>query len=472
MSDILHIPDFESVLSENIIDSSGNESLTNLKDNTSESLGSHDTIESIPKKSKKSKNKKMAKQEIESIEQLMTHEEDDGESLMEDDFTVESYGSSESGSEGSSDDGSSESGSEGSSDDGSSESGSEGSSESGSSSEEESDEESSDFEYASVDIDDMDSDDDSENELDEISEIDEDEEHIYPEEEEDDDLGGEDVATASLVAASLVSGMTIGKTKTGMSWTHLMFNVVAIGGLGIALYFAWSRIRELTKNLKELEESNHMAMTERDVQVITTQVIDEMLKESDSEDEVIETIVEEEKLETIVESEEESIPDLVKSESVESFVDIDSPQMQENLNDSPVHVQKPYEFKSEINMAQDLIREPSKIVEKIVEEPVHVEEPKIVEEPVHVEEPKIIEEPVHVEEPNITEEPVIIEKVIEEIVKKVEIIDVEEEFLTIPKKEVVVKIEKTDELQDLMGAMSQMSINDKPVRAKRAVRKK
>ena len=459
MSDILHIPDFESVLSENIIDSSGNESLTNLKDNTSESLGSHDTIESIPKKSKKSKNKKMAKQEIESIEQLMTHEEDDGESLMEDDFTVESYGSSESGSEGSSDDGSSESGSEGSSesgsegssDDGSSESGSEGSSESGSSSEEESDEESSDFEYASVDIADMDSDDDSENELDEISEIDEDEEHIYPEEEEDDDLGGEDVATASLVAASLVSGMTIGKTKTGMSWTHLMFNVVAIGGLGIALYFAWSRIRELTKNLKELEESNHMAMTERDVQVITTQVIDEMLKESDSEDEVIETIVEEEKLETIVESEEESIPDLVKSESVESFVDIDSPQMQENLNDSPVHVQKPYEFKSEINMVQDLIRverEPSKIVEKIVEEPVHVEEPKI------------------------TEEPVIIEKVIEEIVKKVDIIDVEEEFLTIPKKEVVVKIEKTDELQDLMGAMSQMSINDKPVRAKRAVRKK
>ena len=451
MSDILHIPDFESVLSENIIDSSGNESLTNLKDNTSESLGSHDTIESIPKKSKKSKNKKMAKQEIESIEQLMTHEEDDGESLMEDDFTVESYGSSESGSEGSSDDGSSESGSEDSSDDGSSESGSEGSSESGSSSEEESDEESSDFEYASVDIADMDSDDDSENELDEISEIDEDEEHIYPEEEEDDDLGGEDVATASLVAASLVSGMTIGKTKTGMSWTHLMFNVVAIGGLGIALYFAWSRIRELTKNLKELEESNHMAMTERDVQVITTQVIDEMLKESDSEDEVIETIVEEEKLETIVESEEESIPDLVKSESVESFVDIDSPQMQENLNDSPVHVQKPYEFKSEINMVQDLIRverEPSKIVEKIVEEPVHVEEPEIIEEPV------------------------IIEKVIEEIVKKVEIIDVEEEFLTIPKKEVVVKIEKTDELQDLMGAMSQMSINDKPVRAKRAVRKK
>lgn len=95
---------------------------------------------------------------------------------------------------------------------------------------------------------------------------DEDDEEVHY---EDTDLGGEDVATASLIAASLVAGGGAVRSGTGWTWMSVFIVLSAAGGLGLVLLYAIKRINDLTRLVKSLEENSHMAINERDVQVIT-----------------------------------------------------------------------------------------------------------------------------------------------------------------------------------------------------------
>lgn len=117
-----------------------------------------------------------------------------------------------------------------------------------------------------------------------------DEDHVYEEgnmdeqEEvcyEDTDLGGEKVDAASLVAASIIAGGGAVRSGSGWTWTSIFVVFAAAGGLGIVLLYAIKRINDLTRLVKVLEENSDMAMNERDVQVITTKVIGDMLEDSE-----------------------------------------------------------------------------------------------------------------------------------------------------------------------------------------------
>ena len=123
-----------------------------------------------------------------------------------------------------------------------------------------------------------------EEEEDEEEDVEEDEEEDEEEHEvcyENTDLGGENVDTASLIAASILAGGGAVRSGTGWTWTSIFIIISAAGGIGIVLLYAINRISELTRLVKTLEENSHMAISERDVQVITTQIIGDMLEDAD-----------------------------------------------------------------------------------------------------------------------------------------------------------------------------------------------
>ena len=93
------------------------------------------------------------------------------------------------------------------------------------------------------------------------------------------DLGGEDVATASMLAASLLAGGGAVRSRTGWTSVNMLVVLSAAGALGLILLYTIKRINDLTRLVKILEENSHMTMNERDVQVITAQVIDDMLED-------------------------------------------------------------------------------------------------------------------------------------------------------------------------------------------------
>ena len=133
-----------------------------------------------------------------------------------------------------------------------------------------------------------DDDNDDEDEEDEEDEEDDGDEEMEIDEQEvcyeDTDLGGEDAATASLLAASLVAGGSVARSRTGWTWTSIFVVLSAAGGLGIVLLYAIKRINELNRLVQKLEENSHMALNQRDVQVITTQVIGDILQDSEIAD--------------------------------------------------------------------------------------------------------------------------------------------------------------------------------------------
>jgi len=138
------------------------------------------------------------------------------------------------------------------------------------------------------------------------------------------DLGGEDVATASMLAASLVAGTGAVRSGTGWTWVNMIVILSAAGGLGLVLLYAIKRINDLTRLVKTLEENSHMAMNERDVQVITTQVIGDMLEDVENTPSANEKTfqpVEEDGVQTEFEK-FEKLEKLEKLEKAQSIADI------------------------------------------------------------------------------------------------------------------------------------------------------
>ncbi|CAN0249509.1 unnamed protein product [Ectocarpus sp. 6 AP-2014] len=180
-----------------------------------------------------------------------------------------------------------------------------------------------------------------------IGECDEEEcgvEHVYEQEEDTDDegeeeggeeeggiyddtdLGGQTVDTASMIAASVVAGAGAVRSGTGWTWTSMFIVLSAAGGVGIVLLYAIKRINELTRLVKTLEENSHMAINERDVQVITTQVIGDMLEDTDnSRDATIDTPEGSERGSSI------ETPHEVQRECIIQTQAVDRPQFQAEL---------------------------------------------------------------------------------------------------------------------------------------------
>ena len=91
----------------------------------------------------------------------------------------------------------------------------------------------------------------------------------------DEDIGGQSVASASVVAAGLAGCSMVSSSKRkGM----LIVAVVSLGIMTIVVYTLWQKIREMRKELKELEKQQDMGLNDKDVQSITTQVLEDFLR--------------------------------------------------------------------------------------------------------------------------------------------------------------------------------------------------
>lgn len=96
----------------------------------------------------------------------------------------------------------------------------------------------------------------------------------------DEDLGGEAIAAASTIAgASVLSGL---RGKRG-----LVLGILLTAILACALYFIWRKMQDMKNKIIQLEKQQEMGLNDRDVQVISSQVLEDYLKQDpeDADDE-------------------------------------------------------------------------------------------------------------------------------------------------------------------------------------------
>ena len=88
----------------------------------------------------------------------------------------------------------------------------------------------------------------------------------------DEDLGGESVASASVIAG-LAGCSMISSNRKG--WA--LFAFASIGVLSVVIYMLWKKIQELNKNINTIEKNQDMGLSDKDVESITTQVLEDFL---------------------------------------------------------------------------------------------------------------------------------------------------------------------------------------------------
>lgn len=90
----------------------------------------------------------------------------------------------------------------------------------------------------------------------------------------DEDIGGQSVASASVVAAGLVGSSMVTSNRKGV----MVVALVSFGIMTIVIYTLWKKINEMRKEIKELEKQQDMGLNDKDVQSITTQVLEDFLR--------------------------------------------------------------------------------------------------------------------------------------------------------------------------------------------------
>lgn len=89
----------------------------------------------------------------------------------------------------------------------------------------------------------------------------------------DDDLGGEAIAAASTVAGvTALSSMRLRR--------NLIIGVILAALGAVALYYVWRKIQDMKKKIAQLEQQQEMGLNDRDVQCISTQVLQDYLKQT------------------------------------------------------------------------------------------------------------------------------------------------------------------------------------------------
>ena len=127
--------------------------------------------------------------------------------------------------------------------------------------------------------------------------------HIY-----DEDIGGQSIAQ-SVIAASVVSGFAASRKRS--TWVPVVLGVAAMGIVGFAVYYFMRRFNQLQKKIRILEENQDMSLNDKDVEAITTKVLEDILDEEGKEDD--------ETLEAPVGMEEN-----YNSDSTSSFIHVES----------------------------------------------------------------------------------------------------------------------------------------------------
>lgn len=87
----------------------------------------------------------------------------------------------------------------------------------------------------------------------------------------DEDIGGQSIEGSSIaIAAGLGYGLS---RKT----TVLFYGVILSGVIALVMYVVWRKMKKLKSELETLERQQEMSISDKDVRVITTQVIEEFL---------------------------------------------------------------------------------------------------------------------------------------------------------------------------------------------------
>eukprot|EP00752_Nemacystus_decipiens_P004382 g4005.t1 len=93
----------------------------------------------------------------------------------------------------------------------------------------------------------------------------------------DEDLGGEVITAASAVAGvAAFSGMR--------SRRNLIVGVVLAALGAIALYYIWRKMQDMKNKISRLEKQQDMGLNDKDVQCISSQVLEDYLKQVEAED--------------------------------------------------------------------------------------------------------------------------------------------------------------------------------------------
>ena len=117
----------------------------------------------------------------------------------------------------------------------------------------------------------------------------------------DEDLGGEAMATASAIAGvSVMSGFRGKRT--------LIIGVVLAAITACAIYFIWRKMQDMKKKICQLEQQQEMGLNDRDVQLISSQVLQDYLQQ-EPEEEIEPRIGETDRLQSIPECSDDACPD-------------------------------------------------------------------------------------------------------------------------------------------------------------------
>lgn len=167
----------------------------------------------------------------------------------------------------------------------------------------------------------------------------------------DEDIGGQAVDSVSVLAAGVAGTALVGRKSS------LVLGLCASGIVAYVIYLLWIKIGELRKEVARLEKQQDMGLNDKDVKVITTQVLEDFLKHGECSGEPMEHMVVEPEIDELSTIPEEGSVDEHVYSDTKKPVSVCSPM-------APLEEPVPEEVSDEV-------------VEKVEEEVVDkVEEPK------------------------------------------------------------------------------------------------
>ncbi len=88
----------------------------------------------------------------------------------------------------------------------------------------------------------------------------------------DEDIGGESIASASVLAAGLI-GSSSSRNKSS-----LIIGLLLLGVVGLASYIIWNKIKAMKEEMKKLEMQQNMGLSDKDVEKITQETINNFVE--------------------------------------------------------------------------------------------------------------------------------------------------------------------------------------------------
>ena len=185
----------------------------------------------------------------------------------------------------------------------------------------------------------------------------------------DEDIGGQSIASASIVAAGLL-GCTVDKKSNK---NMFLFGAVFLGIIGIASYFIWMKVNEMKKEISKLELQQNMVLDEKDIESVVAETIEGYLKR-----ETEKTLREREELEAKDAKEQEIMYNNMKKSTLEPIFENENRE-QEVEQELEQEVEKELELEQEVEkdekelekeleLEQELEQEVEQVIEQVEQE--------------------------------------------------------------------------------------------------------